>query len=83
MERNWNTSLMPSLVGKRALVTGANSGIGYYTALELARAGAEVVLAVRNLEEGRRARAQMQEQLPAAKIMVDELDSSAVRISSR
>jgi NAD(P)-dependent dehydrogenase (short-subunit alcohol dehydrogenase family) len=43
-----------SLAGKRAVVTGASSGIGLETARELARAGARVCLAVRDVEAGRR-----------------------------
>jgi hypothetical protein len=42
------------LRGKRAIVTGGSSGIGIETARALASAGAEVTLAVRNLEAGRR-----------------------------
>jgi NAD(P)-dependent dehydrogenase (short-subunit alcohol dehydrogenase family) len=44
----WDAEQIPSLTGKLAVVTGANSGIGYVTALELARHGADVVLACRN-----------------------------------
>ena len=43
------------LHGRRAVVTGASSGIGTETARALASAGAEVTLAVRNLEAGRKA----------------------------
>lgn len=43
-----------SLAGKRAIVTGASSGIGVETARALANAGAEVTLAVRDVEAGRR-----------------------------
>jgi NADP-dependent 3-hydroxy acid dehydrogenase YdfG len=43
----WTVADIPSLQGKLAVVTGANSGIGWHTALELARAGAEVILASR------------------------------------
>lgn len=44
----WDANQIPSLKGKVAVVTGANVGIGYVTALELARHGADVVLACRN-----------------------------------
>ncbi|KAL4110149.1 hypothetical protein PRIC1_001842 [Phytophthora ramorum] len=63
---NWETSLMPSQKGKVAVVTGANSGIGYITALELARKGAHVVLACRNEERGREAQSKMHEELASS-----------------
>ena len=45
----WNPDLIPNLHGMRAIVTGSNSGIGRSTARELARKGATVVLACRDL----------------------------------
>ena len=43
---------LPDLSGRRAVVTGASSGIGFATALGLAAAGATVVLAVRDQSAG-------------------------------
>jgi NAD(P)-dependent dehydrogenase (short-subunit alcohol dehydrogenase family) len=57
----WSTSDIPSLAGTTAVVTGANSGIGWHTAAELARHGADVTLAVRSLDKGEAAAAQLRE----------------------
>jgi NAD(P)-dependent dehydrogenase (short-subunit alcohol dehydrogenase family) len=51
----WSVADIPDLSGRRAVVTGANSGIGYHTALELARHGADVVLACRDQGRGKEA----------------------------
>ena len=48
---NWETSNIPNLKGKTALITGANSGLGYYTAKALAEKNAHVVLACRSPEK--------------------------------
>ena len=53
------------LHGRRAVVTGASSGIGTETARALASAGAEVTLAVRNLEAGRKAADRIADELPS------------------
>ncbi len=59
------------LRGKRAIVTGGASGIGIETARTLARAGAEVTLAVRDTEAGRRVAekiiAEIVEEIPSSK----------------
>ena len=49
----WTVTDIPPQTGKLAVVTGANSGIGWHTALELARAGSEVILAARSEAKGR------------------------------
>jgi NAD(P)-dependent dehydrogenase (short-subunit alcohol dehydrogenase family) len=48
----WTAADIPSQAGRVAVVTGATSGLGYHTARALARAGAEVVLAVRDTRHG-------------------------------
>jgi NAD(P)-dependent dehydrogenase (short-subunit alcohol dehydrogenase family) len=50
--RKWEEADVPDQSGRVAVVTGANTGIGYHTAAALAYRGAHVVLAVRNLEKG-------------------------------
>jgi NAD(P)-dependent dehydrogenase (short-subunit alcohol dehydrogenase family) len=78
MKKDWAARDIPRQDGKRAVVTGANSGIGFHTALELARAGAEVVLAVRDTERGAEASATMARQAPGAKLAVEELDLASL-----
>src|SRR5690242_6300965 len=72
----WSPSDMPDLTGKTAVVTGANSGIGYYTALELARHGADVVVAARNTEKGDAAVAAIRKELDdnAGLVRLEQLD---------
>ena len=69
---------MTNLSGKKAIVTGANSGLGYQTALELARRGAQVVLAVRNLEAGEASVAKILTAVPEATVSVAHLDLSSL-----
>ncbi len=52
---NWKTSDIPDLTGKTALITGANSGLGYYTAKALAEKNANVIIACRTLEKANQA----------------------------
>ena len=74
---NWTPSHMPSLEGRTAVVTGANSGIGRHTAAELARHGAAVTLACRNVEAAESAAAEMREAGPGD-VRVAELDLASL-----
>ena len=49
---SWTTKDIPDLSGKLAIVTGATGGLGLETALRLAQAGGEVILAGRNADGG-------------------------------
>ena len=62
------------LTGRRAVVTGGAAGIGLETARVLADRGAEVTLAVRNLETGRRVAARLSMENPAATVTAARLD---------
>jgi NAD(P)-dependent dehydrogenase (short-subunit alcohol dehydrogenase family) len=75
---NWTAADIPSQAGKFAIVTGANSGTGYHTALELARAGAEVVIACRNEAKGLTAVASIKAAIPAANISLELLDLASL-----
>jgi NAD(P)-dependent dehydrogenase (short-subunit alcohol dehydrogenase family) len=56
----FSTNDIPELTGRRVIITGANSGIGRSAARALAAAGAQVTLAVRDLQKGKQAAAAMQ-----------------------
>jgi len=62
------------LTGRRAIVTGGASGIGVETARALAGAGAEVTLAVRNVEAGERTAADIAETTGNKRLLVARLD---------
>jgi len=55
----WTAADLPSFVGRTAIITGANSGLGAVTARELARNGAKIIMAVRNTNKGEAAAQQI------------------------
>jgi NAD(P)-dependent dehydrogenase (short-subunit alcohol dehydrogenase family) len=65
---------IPSQAGRRVLITGANSGIGYYAAVELARKGAHVLMACRSKARGDAALARLYTVIPDASAEVVLLD---------
>lgn len=72
------TYRVPDQHGKLAIVTGANSGLGYETARRLALAGADVTLAVRDSAKGEEAKRTILAAWPAARVVVAELDVASL-----
>ena len=71
---SWNPAVLPDLSGRTAVVTGANSGLGFHTAAGLARAGAQVVLTARDGAKGDEALHRLKSQVPGADARVAVLD---------
>jgi NAD(P)-dependent dehydrogenase (short-subunit alcohol dehydrogenase family) len=69
---------VPDLSGRFAVVTGANSGLGFGLAKSLAGAGADVVMAIRNRAKGEAAIAEIRRELPSAKLTIRQLDLSSL-----
>ena len=76
----WNASDIPTQRNRVAIVTGANSGIGFHTALSLAQKGAHVVLACRSQEKAQNAIDAICTEVPQANCTFLELDLA--RLSS-
>ena len=74
MTARWTAAGMPDLKNKTAVITGANSGIGYEAALAMAGKGAQIVLAVRDLKKGQAAVEMIRQQHPQAALVVMPLD---------
>ena len=70
----WRFDEMPIQTGRIALVTGANSGLGFETARMLAMRGAEVIMACRNRSKGEQALQRVREAYPAARVSLLPLD---------
>jgi len=71
----WTTADLPDMTGKTVAVTGAAGGIGFVVAREMARVGAHVVLAVRNVAKGRDAADQMSGDVEVSLLDVSDLRS--------
>jgi NAD(P)-dependent dehydrogenase (short-subunit alcohol dehydrogenase family) len=75
---NWTTNDIPDQTGRTAVITGANTGLGYETAAALAAKGAHVVLAVRNTDKGQAAADLISRRSPGASVAVQELDLTSL-----
>merc|ERR1712137_542719 len=69
---------MGSLIGKNIVITGANTGLGKETSRVLAKMGANVIMACRNMEKGGEAKAEIEERVPNAQLTLLKLDLSSL-----
>lgn len=74
----WTTDNIPDQTNRVAIVTGANSGLGYETSLALAQKGATVVMACRNMSKGDAAKNHVLEHAPGANVDLRQLDLSSL-----
>jgi NAD(P)-dependent dehydrogenase (short-subunit alcohol dehydrogenase family) len=76
--KQWNAEFIPSQSGRRVLITGANSGIGFETARELARKGAEIILPARSMAKAKNAVDRIRSEIPSASIVPGVLDLASL-----
>ena len=74
MKKYWTASNIPSQAGRRAVITGSNSGIGFEAALALARMGAELILPSRTQAKADDAARRILQQVPNAQLHPEILD---------
>lgn len=74
MTQKWTAADIPDQSGRRVIVTGANSGLGFDTSLALAAKGAAVTMAVRDTGKGEQAAADIRARTPGADVEVRRLD---------
>ncbi|MCE0535243.1 SDR family NAD(P)-dependent oxidoreductase [Kineosporia rhizophila] len=75
MSTSWTQQDIPDQRGRTAVITGANTGLGFETARMLAERGASVVLAVRNVEKGRQAAARISGDVTVQALDLTSLES--------
>jgi NAD(P)-dependent dehydrogenase (short-subunit alcohol dehydrogenase family) len=78
MSSKWTAADVPDQAGRVAIITGANTGIGYGAAAVLAAKGAHTVLAVRNVEKGNDAVNRIRAASPNAVVTVQQLDLTSL-----
>jgi NAD(P)-dependent dehydrogenase (short-subunit alcohol dehydrogenase family) len=78
MNAKWTAEQIPDQQGRTAIVTGANSGLGFIVARELARAGARVIVASRDGDRGARAMGVIKAAHPEAIVEVAQLDLASL-----
>lgn len=74
----WTAADIPDQTGRVIVITGANSGLGYESTLALARKGAHVVMASRNVQKGQVALDRVKAQVPDADLALEALDLASL-----
>lgn len=77
---SWSPDDIPDLTGTRALVTGVTGGLGFYTALELLRHGADIVMTARNTERARPVVDRLRQEVPGG--VVGEIPMDLANLAS-
>ncbi|WP_414837358.1 oxidoreductase [Candidatus Nanosalina sp. VS9-1] len=75
----WTSEEIPDLEGKKVIVTGANSGLGFEASKMFAANNAHVVMACRSLEKGRKAREEIEEDVEEASLEVRKIDLASLQ----
>lgn len=83
MRERWTEDSIPDLSGKTAIVTGANSGVGFEISKVLARHGARVVMACRNLGKANDAVEEIRQENPAGDLRIRHLDLASLASVTR
>jgi len=80
LSRNkWTSEDISNLEGKKVIVTGANSGLGFEASKMFAENNAHVVMACRSLEKGRKARKKIEEKVDEASLEVRKIDLASLK----
>ena len=74
--KNWDTKNIPDLKGKTALITGSNSGLGYYTAKALAEKNCHVILSCRTQEKSIATKNKLKKLIPQAQLSTIAIELS-------
>ncbi len=78
-QSTWNITKAPSQKGKVAIVTGANAGLGFETALALAQKGAKVIMACRNIAKAEKAKVDILKEVPNGDLEIMKIDLSKLK----
>src|SRR5437868_2955888 len=75
----WTANDIQDQSGRVVIITGANSGVGYESAIALARKGARIVMGCRSLDKAERAKQDILKLVPNAKLEVMQLDLGSLK----